>query len=316
MTAKVKPLYVLAGTDGFLRDAYKREIISHVLSGADPQLCVSTFDATAELAEVLDELRTAPFLAPIRVVIISDADAFISAYRDRLEAYLDAPSASGVLVISVASWPGNTRLAKLAGKIGEVRDCTSPKARNLPGWLKKAFGKRGKKIKPVAAAMLVECIGEDLSALDSEVEKLSAYVGQRETVERTDVAALVTATAGPAAFSLSRALADGNLPAALKILDGMLTVRGEEFRTLGQIAWHLRRVMKVHQQIAAGQRVDAAMKDANVSYDKARFMTLIRRRPLESIQNDFRSMIRCDLSMKSGTDARTAMRDLLVALCS
>ena len=70
----VKPVYVLHGSDTFLRDTHRAEIIGQAVGDADSQLCVCSFDATAELAEVLDELRTVPFLAPLRIAVVTDAD--------------------------------------------------------------------------------------------------------------------------------------------------------------------------------------------------------------------------------------------------
>src|SRR5690242_12629406 len=109
----VKPVYVLFGEDTFLHDAARAEIIKAIIGDSDPQVAVSVFDAEAELATVLDELRTLPFLAPRRAVVIRDADAFVSAYRDALETYLQSPSANSSLMLVVSSWPSNTRLYKL-----------------------------------------------------------------------------------------------------------------------------------------------------------------------------------------------------------
>ncbi|MFW6062370.1 MAG: DNA polymerase III subunit delta, partial [Planctomycetota bacterium] len=109
---EIKPIYVLHGNDQFLLDTWRKEIVSRLVGDADPQVCVTSFDASAELAEVLDELRTLPFLAPYRVVIVRDADAFVSAHRDALENYLDRPCQSASLVLMVSSFPKNTRLYK------------------------------------------------------------------------------------------------------------------------------------------------------------------------------------------------------------
>ena len=65
-----KPIYVVYGPESFLRDqAIAR--IRELTVGADPDpLACSEFDGDAELAEVLDELRTLPMLAPYRLVVV------------------------------------------------------------------------------------------------------------------------------------------------------------------------------------------------------------------------------------------------------
>lgn len=313
---EIKPVYVLYGTDDFLRVEYRKRIISQIIGQADPQTSVTSLDATAELAEVLDDLRTVPFLAPRRAVIITDADAFVSAYRQQLEKYLDSPSATGSLILTVSSWPKNTRLAKLVAKIGEATDCSAPGQRDLLVWLTKSAAKRQKKIAPPAAQLLIQWRGEDLAALDGEMEKLSLYVGQRDQITTDDVSTLVTATAGPAAFALTNCITSGDIPGALKALAGSITRRGEEFKTLGMIAWHLRKAMQVQQGITRGTPASQACKAARVFFQQTQFVDMLKRRPLGVLQDDFRKLLAADLAMKTGTEPTAAMQQLVVGLCS
>ena len=311
-----KPVYILFGTDAFLRDAHRQEILQALIGDADPQTAVSTYDAGAELAAMLDDLRTLPFLAPRKAVIVRDADAFISAHREALEKYLQSPVETASLILEPGSWPKNTRLFKLVDKVGLAIDCSLPEKSNLRSWLTKAAGKRGKTIAPDAAELLAEWVGRDLAALDSEVEKLSLYTGHREAITLADVSALVTSSAGPAAFALADALTAQDVPAALTALGGMLTVRGEEFKTLGMIAWHLRRVMRASQMVAEGKSPDVAMKSLRVFYNKPQFAQLLKRRPGPKLITDFRRLLAADRAMKTGARAQVALEQLVVGMCT
>ncbi len=314
--AEVKPIYVLFGSDVFLLDETRKSIVAQVIGESDPQTSVTPFDASAELADVLDELRTMPFLAPRRAVILSDADAFVSAYRESIEKYLESPSSCSTLILTVASWPKNTRLYKRVATIGKSVDCNSPDERKLISWVHKSAAKRDKKIAPDAAELLLAWRGADMAAIDSELEKLSLYAADRETITTEDVSTLVTATAGPAAFALTNAITSGNIRSALKALAGAITRRGEEFKMLGQIAWHLRKALQVQQQVQAGASPGQACKDARVFYQQREFLEMLRRRPIDVLQNDFRRLLAADLAMKSGTNATAALQQLVVGLCS
>src|SRR5262245_6997394 len=106
--------YVLAGPERFLKQAALRRIQEIVLGPEGGDFGRTEFDGeTAEFAAVLDELLTLPFLAPRRLVLIQDADAFVTEHRKRLEKYVAAPSSAGVLVLDVASWASSTNLAKI-----------------------------------------------------------------------------------------------------------------------------------------------------------------------------------------------------------
>ena len=312
---RIECVYVLHGDDAYLLDAQRREITDHIVGDADPQVCISNFDGSAELADVLDELRTLPFLAPRRLVIVRDADSFVTAHREALERFLQTPPSSATLMLLVAHWSPRTRLAKLVGTIGQSIDCSLSKTGSLPRWLSRAAGRRDKKLAPDAAALLAQWVGRDLAALDNEVEKLSLYVGDRPVIAMEDVCAVVTASAGPAAFDLTNAITVGDLAAALKALGGMLRRRGDEFKTLGMIAWHLRRAMLAKELLQAGRPARQALPFMPPGARNA-FLALLNRRPLSAFRGDFRRLIRADLRMKSGAKPAAALQELVATLCS
>ena len=313
VSVSVKPIYVLYGEDGFLLDAHRQEVTSLVVGTADPQTCIAQFDGDAELPVVLDELRTMPFLAPRRLVIIRDADVFVSAHREALENYLHSPASAGTLMLIVSSWPSNTRLYKLVHETGVAYDCGSAKGQDLGPWLNQRAAKRGKKIQDDAAELLVRAVGQTYAMLDGELEKLALYVGDRPAITAADVGQLVTSSAGPAAFALTNAVTRADTAGALRALHGMLTSRGEELKVLGSLGWHLRQALRAAQMAAQGKNPDTLLR---MPFDQKReFLAMLRRRGLAAIQEDVRRLIRADLALKSGTDPTAVLQQLLVELC-
>ena len=294
----VKPLYVLHGQDEFLRDRHRRRIVSQITGEADRQLAVADFDSSAELSAVLDELRTAPLLAPHRAVVVRDADRFVTAHARALASYVSSPSASGTLVLLVSSWKSTSRakaeleafaaMDKLARKAGEFVNCSAPKESELPRYIERFASRRGKQVSRDAAALLAAWTGADLGRLDGELEKLALYVGQRERIVIEDVGAVVVATTSPAPFALPDAIAAGRVSQALTELAALMTARGQEFRVLGLIAWQLRR------RLGTGGRT--------------------RGRPPRT-QVQFRDVLAADLAIKTGADPLTTMQMLVTKLC-
>jgi len=228
-----KCVYVLHGPDDYLRRQHRREIVQALLPDGQTELAVVHLDASAELSEVLDELRTAPFLAPRRIVIITDADKFVTRHRAALEKYLAGPAPAGSLILIVNTWQPRWKLAALAARVGEVIDCSPPSPASLPRWIVRVAEARGKRISGDDAALLAAWVGNDLARLDGEIEKLALYVGSRRTITGEDLAAVVAAAAGPVAFALTNALAAGDPAAALAALDDLMTQPGEAYRVLG-----------------------------------------------------------------------------------
>ena len=313
--ASFKPIYVLCGPDAFLRDGARRRVIAGIIGEADPQTCVSSFDGTAELelADIMDELRTPPLLSSARVVVVRDADPFVTKYRKHLEKYLSNPSGTGALVLIVKSFPASTKLAKAAAEIGEIIPCSVPEKGNLSKWLVEAAARRDKQIDPHARELLGTWMDRDLATLDAEIEKLCLYVGERETITVEDVGAVVTATAGPVAFAMVNAIRAGDHAAALEALNKTLRVRGDEFAALGSLAWHVRQCLEVQQAVAEGRRPDLGKTPYRVVEN---LVAMVRRRGHRKLQADMRSLIDADLGMKSGRAPKGALQELVIALCS
>ncbi|MBK8913987.1 MAG: hypothetical protein IPM64_05160 [Phycisphaerales bacterium] len=107
------PAVVIFGDEEFQKAQALEAALEEALpAGADRALAVCDLDATMSedsggpsLAGVLTDLRTLPFLTERRVVIIRDADKFISAHRERLEHYVRAASETGTLILICRSFP-------------------------------------------------------------------------------------------------------------------------------------------------------------------------------------------------------------------
>jgi DNA polymerase III subunit delta len=311
-----KPVYVLHGSDAFLQDQHRAEITAAVLGQADPQTCLSRHDGDANLAAVLDDLRTLPFLGDRRLVIVDDADPFVSAHLKPLEDYLEAPAASGTLMLIVKTWRSNTRLAKLVAKVGLAFNCSPPEAGAMGGFLRKQAAALDRQLEPAAADLLTQWLGSDLARAAGELEKLALYTQGRKTVTAEDVGAVVAAGAGAAPFALTDALTEASPRAALEALEAMLTQRGEEYRVLGLLGWHLRRVLKAQHLLAGGRREAEVFQAARVfGRGQQGFRRLLAARTIDRTCRDFRQLIRADLAMKTGADAKASLQRLVVALC-
>jgi DNA polymerase-3 subunit delta len=311
----IKPVYVLYGDDDHLREEHRRRIVQEVVGEADSQLAVSSFDAEASLAEVLDDLRTLPLMAPRRLVVVRDADSFVTANRPALEQYLDRPSATGTLLLMVRSWPSGTNLAKKAAKIGQAFDCSASAVGGLDRWVRQAAQKRKNPIESQAVAMLLELVGPDLALLEAEVEKLSLYAGPGATISAQHVNLLTAAVAEPERFAVENALTAGDARAALQALDKTLTRRGLEFLVLGGIGSYLRRAIQGQSLRQAGGDPAAVLPFNIPSPARRAFLDLLNRRPLRKLQDDSRRVLAADLALKSGAEPRATMQDLLLALC-
>lgn len=169
-----KPVYALVGSDSFLQLQKLGEIRAQ--HAKDVQ-SIDIDGERAQLADVLDELRSFAMFGSGKIVAVRSGDEFISRYREQLEEYLAHPSSSGTLVLRCNSLPKNQRIYKLIAKVGVIEECEPPRQAQLPQWIiSQGRSAHRLAIDPGAASLLADLIGSDLGRLDNELAKLALQV--------------------------------------------------------------------------------------------------------------------------------------------
>ncbi len=312
---EIKPVYVLYGPDGYLQVEHRRRIIDRLLGDADRTLSLREYEDVPELSVVLDDLRTLPFLAPHRVVVVRNAGGFLTKYRDKLQDYLDNPSSCGSLVLQVGEWRSNTNLAKKVAAVGEAIKCKRPDGTELVAWIKKRAAEAGKDIQGGAASSLAATAGDDLAGVAEEVEKLVCYVGQRKRITIDDVAAVSSPTVTPEAFALVNAIVRGDAAGALGWLNRAMNRRGDEMMILGQLAWHVRRTLHAGRLRDRGESESTVLKEAKAWGKMIQpFKKLLGKRDTGRLEADMRRVLETDLGMKTGHDPLASLQTLVVSL--
>ena len=235
---------VVVGEEPFLRAEVLRQLIRACLGGSSDASAATRFAGeSATLADVLDELRMVPLFEKKRVVLVDGADPFVSAHRQELEAYVERPAASGVLVLLAKSWPANTRLAKAIEKTGLTLDTKPPSERELLAWLGSWSKLRARaKIDDDAARLLVDLIGPEIGLLVSEIEKLATFVGERAHIRRADVSALVGAGRVETVWQILNAATTGKPVEALTEIDRLIASGEHPVGLLAAMTVALRKV--------------------------------------------------------------------------
>ena len=259
------PLYVVVGDDPYLRRESVRRAIALEIPGDEADVGVARFEgASAKLVDVIDELRTLPFFSKRRVAFVDDADPFVSAHRKELEAYVEAPSSSGCLILVVRSFPSNTRLAKLAAKAGVVIECAGPGEADLVRWLPSYANRAGTKLGGEAAKLLLELVGPELGLLVAEVDKLAVATAHVGEIRREDVSRYVEAGRIEEIWDVVNAAAEGRGAEAAKLLDDLIAKGEHPVKLLAQMTSTLLRLHHAGRLRAARMSVAEACEAAGI----------------------------------------------------
>jgi len=322
------PVCAVFGNETFLRREAILSLRAAVLGGGDGEFSLTTFEGRGTpFREVHEELSTvAMFGGGRRLVVVEQADEFVSRWRAELEDYIAKPSRSGILALDLHSLPGNTRLYKLIAAEGLLIDCRAPAPARLSKWLADwAKRRHGVRLHPAAAEMMSEIVGPELGLLDQELAKLALLAGDERKITPEMVERGVGGWRAKTTWEMLDAAMDGNVAAAMLQLDRLLSAGEQPVGLLGQISASLRRFAAatrlVLQAEAARRRVNlrGALEQAGVRsfvLQKAeRQLRLLGRHRGAQL---YRWLLQADLDLKgeSAMPPRLVLERLIVRLAA
>ena len=258
----------------------KRELLGQVRREAE---AASQYDSpswevldgpSATAREVLARAQTAALFGGARVVVIREADRIpTSRKRKGDEAEEDdgeegerKPDEQRKMATAVGSLPAGVAVVLVTGegrdrrkpdvvaalrnaiaKHGLVIECPAMKGGEAAAWAIARAKALGKKLEPAAARKLVEQkVGSGLAELESEVEKLALFVGDRERITAAEVEEVTPRLLEEDVFRLLDAVSRKEPGHAVAIVRGLL---GERRAAPPLIMWQLAQSLRELWQV-------------------------------------------------------------------
>jgi DNA polymerase-3 subunit delta len=249
---------------------------------------------------------------------LEGADKFVQDNRELLERYLERPSRDNILVILVEEIKGK-KFPEKVRTAGRIIPLKAPYDNEMPGWIMSHSRKKYKrKMSMAAASLLFERLGSDLARIDSELEKLSLYVGKVDRIEPDDIRNAASEDRQFDWFALPDAIARRDAGAAHKILARLL-VQGDKAPTIiGSVAWQLKRIWKAKNMLEAGENLPEIFRKFNLRYrgHQETLKRLMDQFSEEDLAAKYELLERADVQTKTGRlPERLALEILVAKLC-
>ena len=185
-----------------------------------------------------------------RLVVVEGVERWRKADAEAVTAYLADPVPGAVLALVAHEALRSDAIPKAVGKVGQVLPYDAPKPRDLPGWVRAQFDAHGATVEPDAARALLDIVGDDLTALATEADKIATWAGDRP-IERPDVEALATPAREAAAWAITDAWGERDLPVLLGAAEAELE-RRDPFGVSTRLAAHVALVRNAKLLAAEG----------------------------------------------------------------
>jgi DNA polymerase-3 subunit delta len=250
-SGKAIPAVVLLGTDPYLRDLCRKQIVDACVPQGAREWAIARVRGDAEgWDEALERVQTMPLLAPRQVIIVDDAELIEKLGDDSrdeivgaLGKYLESPASFSVLLIEAAALDRRQKFYKQLAEKALVVELTigSESAASLAAQMAKELDVE---IDRPAAALLAEILNGEPARIRIEIDKLAAYAQDRGRITTQDVEALVVAARKNTVWQLADMLATRERAAAFAFLDNLLRDGEEPVRLVGALAWRYRKLVE------------------------------------------------------------------------
>lgn len=245
------PVVALVGEDVFSQLQALRGVVESLPAGTQR---VDVDGEVAELAEVLDELRSFSMFSPYKMVVVRNGDAFLTRFREALEDYLGGPSDSATLVLRLGSLPKTQRIYKAIAKVGKIEETAAPKKPGeVAAWATRhAKSAHGLTLAGDAARMLADLVGSDLGRIDNELAKL-ALLHADGRIDTGRIAGSVAFQRDQAMWDMTNAISTGKVEEAVRRWRRLVQMDSStEFRAVTWLAIWLENVTKALAMLERG----------------------------------------------------------------
>lgn len=214
-----KPIYWLEGEEEYFIDKVVDYAEHHILPESEASFNLTVFyGKDANWVDVINACRRYPMFAERQVVLLKEAQQMRDI--DKLEPYIDNPLKSTIFIVSYKEKKvdGRSKLAKLLKEKGEMLTTKKMYDNQLPEWTSNLVESKGFSISQKALLLLVDHIGNDLSRIDNEIDKLLLNLGKRKEITEDDIEKYVGISKEYNPFELQGAVAKKDLSKAIQII--------------------------------------------------------------------------------------------------
>jgi len=249
-------VYLLYGPERLLLEETLEKLTKFLTPAGPGDFNYEKFDGSgASPAQIVAAANLLPVFAEKRLVIVTNPPWFSSGKSGDEEekgdlapllAYLDHPAPSTCLVfVCGEKIDGKRKIVKAVKKAGQVIEFTPLKYVELNRWMEKRFRSKGKKVSPRVLDYLALAVGNDMSALEQEIEKAVLFVGPAVEVTMADVMKTVSAGSNLTVFNMTDAVSKRDPALAVFQLRELVRNGEHPLKVLALLATQMRNLLKI-----------------------------------------------------------------------
>jgi len=216
---KIKPIYFLMGEEPYYIDRITEYLENSLLSEDEKGFNqIVLYGRDTSIDEIVANAKRFPMMAERQVVIVKEAQD-LAKNIDKLEAYAQNPQPTTVLVFAYKykTLDKRKKVTKTLEKHGLVYESKKMYENQVGQWINRVLQGRGYSIEPKANAMLVAFLGNDLSRIANELNKLEIILPKGSTITPNHIEENIGFSKDFNVFEFRKAIGEGKKAKAHQI---------------------------------------------------------------------------------------------------
>ena len=194
---KFKPVYLFHGEEPYYIDLFGNYIENNLLTDAEKGFNQTVvYGRDTDMVTVLNAAKRFPMMSEYQLVMVKEAqdlkwgkDEDDKKGPDPVLSYLEKPVPSTILVFCYkhAKFDKRKKTYKAIEKNGLIFESATIYDNKVPAWIEDFIKDKNYRIQPRASALMAEYLGNDLSKISNELEKLMLNVPKGNEISVEDV---------------------------------------------------------------------------------------------------------------------------------
>lgn len=270
---RLKNLYIFYGEERYLLEYYLGWLRKVILSEGMAEFNHRRFDGkNLDVDELEEAVDTLPVFAQRTLIEVYDFNIFKSdeGTKERLtELFADIPEyVCLVFIYDTVEFKidGRVKINNEIKKYFSVVEFQEQEQSDITNWIGRRFKALGKQIDRPTAEYLAFVSGGLMTALVTEIEKVSAYSDEK-TVSRESIDAVVTPVLDAVTYKLTDAILQRKFDLAASILSDLLDMQEPPHKIIYSISLKMRQLFAARVCIESGKDMSSFMQLCGMKSD-------------------------------------------------
>ncbi len=325
----IKNIYLFYGAEEYLKKYYIDLIEKKVVREDFKTMNKIVFEGKVDLNKLTDACETVPLFSEKKLVIVKNTGLFkqkkktepdgskASASKDKLLAALQSIPSYTCVIFYEEEIDKRLKSVDFIKKNGLIVEFPFQKPVELVKWVIKVFKSNNKEIGQDLASELVNSSEQGMNEILNEVNKLVAFLGDREKLTHEDIEKVLTKSVKSRIFDLTDAIAQKEISKTYEILEEITILKEPMPKILFMIARQFRQILEIKLYNEAGMGSDEIARKMGLHpFIAGKIQKQSKHFDTDTLKRVIKESLELDVEIKTGKINDRLAVEILLAMFS